>query len=74
MLSTVKPSKTEVVSSSLMLIFLSSEQNPLQAESDLLPSVPLCVLLCPPNASCLLVCVGVALSDVCACMEVVLRA
>lgn len=44
--------------------------------TDLLPSVPLCVHSCPPNVSwtSLLECVGEAVSDLWACVEVVWRA
>lgn len=46
---------------------------PLRRRTDLLPSVLMCVQCCPPNVSCLLECVGVAVSDLCACIEVVWR-
>lgn len=45
----------------------------LRWRTDLLPSAPMCVQCCPPNVSCLLECVGVAVSDLCACVEVALR-
>lgn len=45
----------------------------LRRRADLLPSVPMCVEWCPPNVSCLHECVGGAVSDLCACLEVVWR-
>lgn len=69
-LSTVIPSVSKDLSLSSMLIFLGSMKNPFGTEGRHAASVPLCVQCCPPNVFCLLECVGVAVSDLCAHIEV----